>query len=130
MPRCARGSEPRDLYRFVLSFFPLEKPALPHFHRERRGRGCPGQRDCAKLCTSPLQNLPKTCRKTLRKRRLLKAVVVVPPPAVVLPAGERSARWCRSCGAWQRWCLSCRLRRAAAPAGAGAKQLGAARVGK
>lgn len=47
--------------------FPLPKPALPFF-TQRMGRE--GQGDCAELCAPPLQSLPGSCWKTLRKGRL------------------------------------------------------------
>lgn len=117
---------------FRTLLFPLEKPALPHFHRERRGRGCLEQRDCAKLCAPPLQNLPETCRKCLGKRRLLKAMATrAAACVVVLPT--RLCQRCQSCSAWHHWCLSCHLALALAPQRRlrqGAKQLGVAGVRK
>lgn len=74
MPRCGR-ERAKGLVVCSALPFPLQKPALPFFTQrmERKGQG-----DCAELCASPLQSLPETCWKTLRKRRLK----ATPAPAV------------------------------------------------
>lgn len=85
----------QEIYPVPYSPYSPWNPALPHFHRERKRRGCLGQRDCAKLCASSLQNLPETCWKTFRKKGLLKATLT------------RLCRRCWSCSVWHNQRLSC-----------------------